>query len=234
MATATASPAEQITVTRLTKSYKARKALDNLDLSISTAAITGLVGPQGAGKTTLLKVLANLHAPTIGRLDHVPSRVGALIDHPAFYPQLTGRQNLYALARRAGLDATEAEHRLRQLDLTAVADTAFRAYSMGTRQRLGVAAALLGDPSLLLLDEPTNGLDPVSTAALLELLRHQAGAGTAIVVATHHLDELATIADDLIVLRVGQLVWRGPINDLTSRGQRLHDAVLALLAEELA
>lgn len=225
--------AEIVKVHALTKQYGSIVALHNVTLGISSGTIVGLIGPQGSGKTTLLNVLAGLVSPTAGRVQVEAGRIGALIDHPTFHPGLSGRHNLEHLARLAGLD-TDVDVDLQAVDLTDMADAAYRTYSMGTRQRLGIAAALLGQPDLILLDEPTNGLDPWAATRTWQLLRSRADQGATVIVATHHLDELETHADDLAVLRSGRLLWHGHTNDLCHPNNSLAAAVQHLLDHDAA
>jgi len=172
---------EQIVVTReLTKRYGDRLAVDAVSLSVRRGEIYGFLGPNGAGKTTTLRMLLGLvrptsgHASVLGAPPGTPAalrRIGALIEGPGFYPYLSGRENLRVLARYAGLDDVAVEAALTLVDLASRAGDRYRSYSLGMKQRLGVAAALLGDPQLLILDEPTNGLDPAGMADMRDLIR---------------------------------------------------------------
>jgi ABC-2 type transport system ATP-binding protein len=213
-----------IRVRGLTKHYGKLVAVDQLDFEVPSGVIAGLIGPNGAGKTTTLAMLLGLVRPSAGDatvLGHPigdPAaylrRVGALIETPAFYLSLTGRQNLELLATVAGSDPHAVTALLDQVGLGDRGDDRFRAYSTGMRQRLGIAAALLGDPHLLLLDEPTNGLDPVGKAEMRSLLGRLARPGRSVVVSSHVLAELEQICDWLVIIDKGRLLFQGPTSEL--------------------
>jgi ABC-2 type transport system ATP-binding protein len=233
MTTATRAPAtvnlmtEHVVVTEaLTKRYGERAAVDAVDLTVRRGEIYGFLGPNGAGKTTTLRMLLGLVRPTSGRatvLGHPPGdpaalrRIGALIEGPGFYPYLSGRENLRVLARYN--DQTEASVAavLEQVDLTERAGDRYRSYSLGMKQRLGVAAALLGTPDLLILDEPTNGLDPAGMADMRDLIRALAGQGQTVVLSSHLLGEVEQICDRVGVISAGRLRAQSSVADL--RGQ---------------
>jgi ABC-2 type transport system ATP-binding protein len=211
----------------LTKRFGERRAVDSLSIQVPRGVIVGLVGPNGAGKTTTLRLLLGLIRPTggdatvLGQSIHHPRsfmhRVGALIEGPAFYPTLSGRTNLSTLA-------TLGRHR--HADITGLLQTVglgdrgrdmFRTYSLGMKQRLGIAAALLSDPELLILDEPANGLDPPGIIEMRELLRRLRDGGKTLLVSSHLLAEVDQIADWLIVLVAGKAVYCGPAASLPGR-----------------
>jgi ABC-2 type transport system ATP-binding protein len=207
----------------LTKRYGARVAVDALDMAVPANRVTGFVGPNGAGKTTTIRMLLGLIRPTSGTA-HVLgqpladaarflSRVGSLVDGPAFYPALSGRKNLLVLARLAG-----TPHRIEEvLELTGLGDRAddpVRNYSMGMRQRLAIAAALLPDPALVILDEPANGLDPAGIREVRSLLRVLTDQGITVFVSSHQLSELEHVSDHVVLLRSGKLVYEGALEDL--------------------
>jgi ABC-2 type transport system ATP-binding protein len=207
-------------------------AVERLSFEVPSGVIAGLIGPNGAGKTTTLAMLLGLVRPTAGDatvLGHpigdpraYLGRVGALIETPAFYRSLTGRQNLELLATVAGGDTRTVTGLLDQVGLGDRGDDRFGAYSTGMRQRLGIAAALLGDPHLLLLDEPTNGLDPVGKADMRSLLGRLARPGRSVVVSSHVLAELEQICDWLVIIDKGRLLFQGRTNELlTSARTRL-------------
>ncbi|MGK5738866.1 ABC transporter ATP-binding protein [Micromonospora sp. URMC 103] len=219
----------------LTKRYGGLTAVQDLDLTVRAGEVYGFLGPNGAGKTTTLRMLLGLVRPTAGTvrlLGRPPgagqlAQVGALIEGPAFYPYLSGRQNLRVLARHAG--APEARVPL-VLDLVDLADRAgdrYAGYSLGMKQRLGVAAALLKDPRLLILDEPTNGLDPAGTADMRRLIRRLGAAGCTVLLSSHLLGEVEQICDRVGVVSRGRLIAEGSVADL--RGV----TGLRLLAEPL-
>jgi ABC-2 type transport system ATP-binding protein len=213
-----------IRLDNLTKIYGARKAVDGLSFSVRPGAICGFVGPNGAGKTTTIRVLLGLIAPTSGTatvLGHsisdpasYLSRVGAMIEGPAFYPSLSARKNLDVLARLGGINRERVEICLNQVDLGARAEDPFKSYSLGMKQRLGIAAALLPDPELLVLDEPTNGLDPTGIREVRVLLRSLADRGTTVLVSSHLLEELQQMCDDVVIIREGQLLFAGAVGEL--------------------
>jgi ABC-2 type transport system ATP-binding protein len=186
-------------------------------VDIPTGRLVALVGPQGAGKTTFLNILAGLATPSCGHAwiadrqvrPGVKHSLGAFIDTPAFYPSLSGRRNLEVLATVGQLNTDKVDACITLLDLTPVADDAYRTYTMGYRQRLAIAGALLGSPALVLLDEPANGLDPVAAQELYVVLHSLVDAGATVIMATHLLDAVERHCDWTVVLDRGQLAWHG-------------------------
>ncbi len=215
---------EHIVVThQLTKRYGERTAVDAVDLTVRRGEIYGFLGPNGAGKTTTLRMLVGLVRPTSGEasvLGHAPGspaglrHIGSLIEGPGFYPYLSGRENLRVLARYACLDDVAVAAALEQVDLSDRADDRYRSYSLGMKQRLGVAAALLGRPELLILDEPTNGLDPAGMADMRDLIRSLAGNGQTVVLSSHLLGEVEQICDRVGVISAGRLRIESSVTDL--------------------
>jgi ABC-2 type transport system ATP-binding protein len=215
---------EAIHVEGLTKRYHERLAVDHLDFSVPPGVVCGFVGPNGAGKTTTIRMLLGLISPTEGsgeilgcplsRPQDYLGRVGAMIEGPAFYPSLSGRRNLEVLAKLGGIDHGRIESVLRIVELDDRADQRYGSYSLGMKQRLGIAAALLPDPELLVLDEPTNGLDPPGIRDLRSLLRALADSGMTVFVSSHLLDELQQICDQLVVIDHGRLVFSGDVETL--------------------
>ena len=213
-----------ITTEGLTKRYGDRVAVDRLDLEVPTGVVAGFVGPNGAGKTTTMAMLLGLVRPTGGRGSVLglpltdPSSylrgVGVLIEGPAFYPALTGRQNLTVVATTAGHDAAQIPDLLRQVGLEGRADDRFGRYSLGMKQRLGIAGALLGDPGLLILDEPANGLDPAGIHEMRALLARVAGHDRTVFVSSHVLSELEQVCDWLVMIDNGRLVFQGSAAEL--------------------
>ena len=234
----------------LTKRYRGVTALDGLDLDVGPGQVFGFLGPNGAGKTTTLRILLGLVTPTAGRawVNGRPAGdpdglagVGAMIEEPAFYPWLTGRRNLEVLALSGPPlpgPAGQIGRVLAAAGLGAAADRKVKGYSQGMRQRLGLAAALMRDPSLLLLDEPANGMDPAGNAEFRTLLRTLAGQGVTVFLSSHLLAEVEQICDQVAVLRSGRLVEQGPVAGLATARTRVrvvldptdHRAALALLA----
>jgi ABC-2 type transport system ATP-binding protein len=213
-----------VRVRGLTKHYGGLVAVERLEFEVPSGVVAGLIGPNGAGKTTTLAMLLGLVRPTSGDatvLGHpigdpaaYLGRVGALIETPAFYRSLTGRQNLELLATVAGGDPLAVAGLLDRVGLGDRGNDRFRAYSTGMRQRLGIAAALLGDPHLLLLDEPTNGLDPVGKAEMRSVLGRLARPGRSVVVSSHVLAELEQICDWLVIIDKGRLLFEGRTSEL--------------------
>jgi ABC-type multidrug transport system ATPase subunit len=212
----------------LTKRYGTRiAAVDNLNLCVRRGEVYGFLGPNGAGKTTTLRMLLGLIHPTAGTarvLGLTPgapaglARVGALVESPAFYPYLSGRDNLRVLARYCGAGEERITEALAQVDLSVRAKDKFKTYSLGMKQRLGVAAALLKNPDLLILDEPTNGLDPQGIAEMRTLIR-SIGQGTrTVMLSSHLLGEVEQICDRVGVIQRGRLVAEGTLAEL--RGPR--------------
>jgi ABC-type multidrug transport system ATPase subunit len=225
----------------LTKRYDdAIVAVDRLDLRVRRGEVYGFLGPNGAGKTTTLRMLLGLVRPTAGEavvLGAPPgapeglARVGAMIEAPAFYPYLSGRDNLRVLARYAGVAEQRVDSVLEQVRLTARGDDRSAKYSLGMKQRLGVAAALLKDPELLILDEPTNGLDPAGMAEMRAFIRALADAGRTIVLSSHLMGEVEQVSDRVGVIRAGSLIAEGTVEELRGRaGLRVRAEPLAAAA----
>jgi ABC-2 type transport system ATP-binding protein len=207
----------------LTKRYGTRAAVDGVTIEVRRGEVYGFLGPNGAGKTTTLRMLLGLVKPTSGTasvLGRPPGsadalgRVGALIEGPGFYPYLSGRQNLRVLARYRGLDDRAADRALARVDLAARGGDPFRTYSLGMKQRLGVAAALLGDPDLLILDEPTNGLDPAGVAAMRTLVVSLAAGGQTVLLSSHLLAEVQQICERVGVVADGRLLHEGTVDQM--------------------
>jgi ABC-2 type transport system ATP-binding protein len=230
-------PGAQLAVSTngLTKRFGDRTVVDRVDLAIPAGSVCGFVGPNGAGKTTTIRMLLGLIRPTAGggsilggSLTEPASylrKVGALIEAPAFYPQLSGRDNLRALARLGRLSLKTVEPALARAGLTERAGDKYRAYSLGMKQRLGIAATLLPDPELLILDEPTNGLDPAGIVEMRGLIRSFADDGMTVLVSSHLISEIEQICDYVVMIRAGRLVHQGSVADLRATEQR--DVILA-------
>ena len=211
----------------LSKHFGQRKAVDGLTIRIPASSIAGFVGPNGAGKTTTIRLLLGLLRPSAGRatilgqpLTHPERylpRVGALIEAPAFYPSLSGRTNLEVLARLGGHPRSRVEQMLELVELSDRARDRVGSYSLGMKQRLGVAMALLPDPDLLILDEPANGLDPLGIIQMRDLLRSLREQGKTIFLSSHLLGELEQVTDWLVMLHQGKALFSGPARDLLDR-----------------
>jgi ABC-2 type transport system ATP-binding protein len=208
---------------RLTKRYGDRLAVDAVSLTVRQGEVYGFLGPNGAGKTTTLRMLLGLVHPTGGRATvlgeppgtpSVVARVGALVEGPGFYPYLSGRDNLRVMARYRGADDRAVDAVLERVDLASRGRDRYSRYSLGMKQRLGVAAALLGDPDLLLLDEPTNGLDPAGMADMRALLVDVAAGGQTVVLSSHLLTEVQEVCDRVGVIAGGRLLTEGTVAEL--------------------
>ncbi len=210
----------------ISKSFGEVVALDGVDLDVAEGEVHGLVGPNGAGKTTLLGVLLGLAQADDGDLEilgspvcrtlALPDGVAGFVDGPGLYPALSARQNLAALARLRGDGTDGIADALDQVGLTDVADDRVRGFSLGMRQRLGLAAALLTRPRLLVLDEPANGLDPAGTRHVHRVLTRLAAHGTSVVLSSHRMDDLAALCSEVTLLAGGRVVFSGPLSALAA------------------
>jgi ABC-2 type transport system ATP-binding protein len=215
----------------ITKSFGEVVALDGVDLDIAEGQVHGLVGPNGAGKTTLLGLLLGLAKADGGELEilgspvrralALPQGVAGFVDGPGLYPSLTARQNLAALARLRGDDPGSIGDALEEVGLSDVADDRVRGFSLGMRQRLGLAAALLTNPRLLVLDEPANGLDPAGTRHVHRVLTGLAARGVSIVVSSHRMDDLAALCSEVTLLATGRVIFSGPVRQLRADSTEL-------------
>jgi ABC-2 type transport system ATP-binding protein len=221
----------------LTKRFGDVTAVQDLSFEVRPGRVTGFLGPNGAGKSTTLRMLLGLVRPTAGEATilgmpydslHRPiTTVGAVLESQGFHPSRSGRNHLRVIAAAAGLPEARVDVVLDHVELSGAARRKIGRYSLGMRQRLGLASALLGDPTVLVLDEPANGLDPQGIRWLRELLRSFASAGNAVLMSSHLLAEMAQLADDVIVIHRGRLVRQGSVDDLTNGG-----AVLRVSARE--
>jgi ABC-2 type transport system ATP-binding protein len=229
-------------VVRLTKRYRDATAVDDVSFQVRAGTITGFLGPNGAGKTTTLRILLGLASPTAGdvtidgthplRLNESWRHVGAVLEANDFHPARSGRNHLRTLARLCDLSDEVVDEQLELVGLTAAAGRRVGSYSLGMRQRLGLAAAMLGNPRLLVLDEPTNGLDPVGVRWMRDLMRSFADNGGAVLMSSHLLAEAQHSVDHVIIIDHGRLVGDAPIGDLVQPGDDLEDAYLRLVEAE--
>ncbi|NNG41212.1 ABC transporter ATP-binding protein [Flexivirga sp. ID2601S] len=245
---------------QVSKSFGEIVALDAVDLDVPAGQVHGLIGPNGAGKTTLLGLLLGLARVSSGSLEVLgadlgmpgvpPAGVAGFVDGPGLYPSLTARQNLAALAalrggrrggrrgdrRGSGRHTTDARvtAALDEVGLGEVADDRLRGFSLGMRQRLGLAAALLTEPRLLVLDEPSNGLDPAGTRQVHRVLTRLADTGVAIVMSSHRMDELAALCDEVTILHTGRVVFSGPVGKLAAESGDLDYRVVTSRPDEAA
>jgi ABC-2 type transport system ATP-binding protein len=234
------SPGAVVSVRGLTKRYGELVAVDDLTFSLGAGTVTGLLGPNGAGKTTTLRLLLELAEPTGGEalvfgrryreLDQPARRVGAVLESNDFDPGRSGGDHLRALALAAEIPPGRVAEVLELVELAANADRRVKTYSLGMRQRLGLAAALLGDPELLVLDEPANGLDPAGVHWLRSFLRTFADGGGTVLVSSHVLAEVAQAVDQVVIIDGGRLVAAARLDELIRGGQTLEDVYLALTA----
>jgi ABC-2 type transport system ATP-binding protein len=224
-----------------TKHYGEVVAVDEISFSLKRGTVTGFLGPNGAGKTTTLRMLLGLAQPTAGEalvferryreLAQPIRRVGAVLESSDYHPGRSGRNHLRALALAAGLPLTRVEEVLELVELRKAAGRPVRTYSLGMRQRLGVAAALLGDPELLILDEPANGLDPAGVRWLRTFLRQLAAEGRTVLISSHILAEVAQTVDQVVIIDRGRLLAQGTLDKLTGDGHTLEDVYLELTEE---
>lgn len=237
-----------VRIEHLSKRFGTVQAVDDLSFTVRPGAVTGFLGPNGAGKTTTLRMLLGLVRPgagsaTIDGLRYVdlprPARVvGAALEAASFHPGRTARDHLRILAPQVGVPDRRCDEVLELVGLSAVADRRAGGFSLGMRQRLGLAATLLGDPQVLLLDEPANGLDPEGIVWLRTLLRHLAGQGRTVLVSSHVLAEVQQTVDDVVIIAAGRLVHAAPLAGLAALAGRSvrvlapdRDALVTLLEQ---
>ncbi len=226
---------------RLVKQYGKQQAVAGLSASVQTGRITGFLGPNGAGKSTTLRCLVGLSDPSSGsatilgapykQLDNPLSRVGTVLDSRGFHPALTGRQNLKVVAAAAGIEDSRVDEVLAMVELTDAANKRMKNYSLGMKQRLALAGAILGNPEILILDEPANGLDPAGIAWLRKFLRNMAEQGKTILVSSHQLAEMQNTVDDVLIINKGRLIAQGTMAEVKGEGT-LEEAFLRLTEGE--
>lgn len=240
-----APPADGIVVRvdHVTKRYGGRAVVDDLSFTVPPGRVTGFLGPNGSGKSTTMKIMLDLAAATRGAatigghryrdLPHPARTVGAMVEADAFHPGRSGRNHLLVVADATGIDHARVDEMLEQVDLSAAANRKVGAYSLGMRQRLGLAAALMGAPPVLILDEPGNGLDPQGVRTLRDLLRAHAARGGTVFVSSHLLAEVEHLADDVIVINLGRLVTEGSLAELQQTAALVRTSEPARLTDEL-
>ena len=217
-----------ISVQGLTKRFGSVAAVDDLSFDVPPGTITGFIGPNGAGKTTTLRMVLGLVRPTAGtalvdgvpyaKLDRPAHHVGAVLEASGFHPGRTARDHLRVLAGRGGIPVSRVDDVLAEVDLVGAARRRVGGFSLGMKQRLALAGALLGDPGILVLDEPTNGLDPAGVHWLRTFLRGRVDEGRTVLVSSHLLAELALSADSVVVIKGGRLVAQGPVAEIMAVG----------------
>lgn len=221
----------------LVKQYGKQAAVNNLTATVQPGRITGFLGPNGAGKSTALRCLVGLAKPTSGtakifnknyqEIDNPLQRVGTVLDSRGFHPALSGRKNLQVVAAAAGIADSRVDEVLELVELSGSAKKKMKSYSLGMKQRLSLAGALLGSPEILILDEPANGLDPAGIAWLRRFLRGLAEQGKTVLVSSHQLAEMQNTVDDVIIINHGALIASGPIKTVIGDGT-LEEAFLRL------
>ncbi len=218
-----------LSIDNLSKKYGSLKAVDNLNLQVEEGSIYGLLGPNGSGKTTTLGMVLDVIRPTGGTFSWfgegiskaTKHRVGAILETPNFYPYLSARRNLEVIADNKAASHDNINKMLDLVGLGTRSHTTFKGFSLGMKQRLALAAAMLNDPEVLVLDEPTNGLDPQGIAEVRDLILRIAAQGKTIILASHLLDEVEKVCTHVAVLRTGKLVTDGPVGNIVSKAEQL-------------
>ncbi|GAA1470884.1 ABC transporter ATP-binding protein [Corynebacterium felinum] len=224
-----------ITVRNLSKTYRSKKAVTDLSFTVPDGYVTGFLGPNGSGKSTTMRCMLGLDTPTTGTvtfsgdgydaefasLNNKHTVAGAVLDAALYTPARSGRNHLRSIAAGAGIPASRVDECLDMVGLTSAADAKVGGYSLGMRQRLGVAAALLGDPQHLILDEPVNGLDPEGVTWMRTMIRDYAARGRAVLVSSHLLSEMEMTADRLVVIGKGQLIGEYSLEEFLADGTRV-------------
>lgn len=211
-----------LSIQKLTKNFGKLCAVNQLDLEVKRGQVFGMLGPNGSGKTTTLGMLMGVTHPTSGSFTwfgEKPShltrkKIGAVLEHPIFYPYLSGQKNLELNAMIKGADPNSIPKVLEMVELSSRKDDKYRTYSLGMKQRLAIASALVSDPIILILDEPTNGLDPMGIAEIRQIIKRIAADGKTIILASHLLDEVQKVCTHFAVLRKGKLMHSGPVDDV--------------------
>jgi ABC-type multidrug transport system ATPase subunit len=218
-----------LSLKNISKSYGNVKALNNLSLQINRGEIYGILGPNGSGKTTTLGIILDVINADSGSFEWVGKapnkrsrkKIGSLLETPNFYPYLSARQNLAIVCKIKSLNESEVERVLNVVDLIPRADSKFKTFSLGMKQRLAIASALLGDPEVLVLDEPTNGLDPQGIVEIRTIILDLASAGKTLIMASHILDEVEKICSHVAVLKHGNLLTSGPIQTVLNQQEQV-------------
>jgi len=233
-----------LSIQKLTKNFGKLCAVNQLDLEVKRGQVFGMLGPNGSGKTTTLGMLMGVVNPTSGSFSwfgepatqHTRKKIGAVLEHPIFYPYLSGQKNLELNAMIKGADPNNIPKVLETVELTSRKEDKYRTYSLGMKQRLAIASALVSDPIILILDEPTNGLDPMGIAEIREIIKKIAADGKTIILASHLLDEVQKVCTHFAVLRRGSLMHAGPVDEV-GKGEEIvevqayHDDLGVLLQE---
>ncbi|MFD1095359.1 ABC transporter ATP-binding protein [Salegentibacter chungangensis] len=214
-----------LTLNNLTKKYGGLTAVDDLSFSIEKGNVYGILGPNGSGKSTTLGMVLNVVNKTSGDFywfdgsdstHEALKKVGAIIEHPNFYPYMTAAQNLALVCKIKGVSTNKIEEKLELVGLLDRKDSKFKTFSLGMKQRLAIASALLNDPEILILDEPTNGLDPQGIHQIREIIRKIATMGTTILLASHLLDEVEKVCSHVVIIRKGKKLYSGPVDGINA------------------
>jgi len=218
-----------LSITNLTKKFRRLTAVNNLNLEVKRGQVFGMLGPNGSGKTTTLGMLMSVINPTSGSYSwfgeapthHVRKKIGAVLEHPIFYPYLSGLKNLELNAMIKQCGSENIANVLELVELSDRKDDKYKTYSLGMKQRLAIASALLNDPTVLILDEPTNGLDPMGIAEIRELIKKIAANGKTIILASHLLDEVQKVCSHFAILRKGNLIHSGPVEEVSKGSETI-------------
>ena len=214
-----------LTLNNLAKKFGPLVAVNDLSFTIKKGNVYGILGPNGSGKSTTLGMVLNVVNKTSGEFfwfdgsestHEALKKVGAIIEHPNFYPYMTASQNLALVCKIKGVDPAKIEEKLEIVNLIDRKDSKFRTFSLGMKQRLAIASALLNDPEILILDEPTNGLDPQGIHQIREIIRKIAGMGTTILLASHLLDEVEKVCSHVVIIRKGTMLYSGPVDEMNA------------------
>src|SRR4051812_6645916 len=230
-----------LSVNNLSKQFGKIKAVTNLNLEVKQGQVFGMLGPNGSGKTTTLGMLMGVVNPTSGDFtwfNQTPShevrkKIGAVLEHPIFYPYLSGQKNLELNAMIKQCDPANIPKVLELVELAERKDYKYKTYSLGMKQRLAIASALLNNPTILILDEPTNGLDPMGIAEIRELIKKIAANGKTIILASHLLDEVQKVCTHFAVLKRGNLIHTGPVDEVGNATETVEVMAEALNLNEL-
>jgi len=214
-----------LTLNNLTKKFGSLTAVNDLSFTIKKGNVYGILGPNGSGKSTTLGMVLNVVNKTSGDFHwfdgsesthEALKKVGAIIEHPNFYPYMTAAQNLALVCKIKGVDTAKIDEKLEIVNLLDRKDSKFRTFSLGMKQRLAIASALLNDPEILILDEPTNGLDPQGIHQIREIIRKIAGLGTTILLASHLLDEVEKVCSHVVIIRKGEMLYSGRVDEMNA------------------
>lgn len=214
-----------LSIQNLNKRYGGLQALKNVSLEITKGNVYGILGPNGSGKSTTLGIILNVVNKTSGEYSwfggnlqthEALKKVGAIIERPNFYPYMTAEQNLKLVCKIKNIDYSKVDEKLELVGLTERKNSKFSTFSLGMKQRLAIASALLNDPEILILDEPTNGLDPQGIHQIRDIIKHIASKGTTILLASHLLDEVEKVCSHVLVLRKGQVLYSGPVDGVSA------------------